>query len=800
MTVTAALTPDAKFHQDTATGAPYAGAKLFTYIAGTTTKQVTYTDSGAGTPNTNPVILDTLGNANVWLDASLSYKFVFSPPTDTDPPTAAIWTVDNIKASGGAAGGVTSVNGLTGAVVLTAASVGAIPYVDDYFQAGDPDDYQSFVRCIAANRIAYMKARTYTTTSGVILITNNTGIIGPGPGLATITSASLTNPVIRLSGGIFNFTLGGFSVTHTGTPTSGGDGIAQNQGLTEWINNGSMFDIQASNNYNDFNLGKAFFCNVARCGSTSPIRNGWFLTTDGATTVPSGSANGPLQWYMQDCSAGSAGFDGLAYSTLGNIPAGSSVGALENFKTYASGHHGVAAYGSATHALHSIRLINPFLGQDAGNGLYLDTYGELHVLDGGFIELAGDYGVELTANNDQYNLSPKAVTGSGWDGMIMLGGTGVVGDGVYRNNGVKALMGAQSGVNVQNAAVTISNFLTGNFGGSVFQLYGISVTGDNVSINCGRFLNNVTAPIFWTSGPTNSLVSACLPVSVNTGAIFTGGTVSGNLAVTGTLSSGGLATLNSLSVTAASSMNGGLTMVGATGITGSGSGLSMKDIQATRSMGVGSTGIASGSDGQLNVGDSILVNAATGSFTTGTINTSVNVLVNNASIGIVSGTYTGNLVVTGNLTTNATLKCLDGWVTRSLGITTTPDGVSGHIAGTPLAFTGASVNMTGALAVTGNVQMASLYATVSAGIGTPPVATTGRVDCGGVMAGAPGGGYTTGIGHFTNTVYGDVGMVTLNFALTGGIYNPAATGTLLGPGTINMATSVNLNSVAYTNP
>ena len=72
------------------------GGKLFTYQAGTTTPATTYTSSTGGTPNTNPVILNTRGEANVWIPAGTAFKFVLSPSTDTNPPTNPIWTVDNI--------------------------------------------------------------------------------------------------------------------------------------------------------------------------------------------------------------------------------------------------------------------------------------------------------------------------------------------------------------------------------------------------------------------------------------------------------------------------------------------------------------------------------------------------------------------------------------------------------------------------------------------------------------------------------------------------------------------------------
>ena len=77
-------------------GVPLNGGKLFTYIAGTTTKLTTYTDATGGTPNTNPIILDSNGQCSVWLVPSVSYKLTLSPATDTDPPTNPFWTEDHI--------------------------------------------------------------------------------------------------------------------------------------------------------------------------------------------------------------------------------------------------------------------------------------------------------------------------------------------------------------------------------------------------------------------------------------------------------------------------------------------------------------------------------------------------------------------------------------------------------------------------------------------------------------------------------------------------------------------------------
>src|ERR1700760_4683847 len=51
------------------------GCALFTYAAGTTTPQATYTDSTGTSQNHNPIILGTDGGANIWLGLQ-SYKFI----------------------------------------------------------------------------------------------------------------------------------------------------------------------------------------------------------------------------------------------------------------------------------------------------------------------------------------------------------------------------------------------------------------------------------------------------------------------------------------------------------------------------------------------------------------------------------------------------------------------------------------------------------------------------------------------------------------------------------------------------
>jgi hypothetical protein len=105
-------------------GAPASGAKLFSYAAGSTTKQTTYTTSVGDVANTNPIILNSEGRTpyGVWLTTGLNYKFVLAPSTDTDPPTSPIFSEDVVSGINDTAAPTTSQwndSGLTPTFVST---------------------------------------------------------------------------------------------------------------------------------------------------------------------------------------------------------------------------------------------------------------------------------------------------------------------------------------------------------------------------------------------------------------------------------------------------------------------------------------------------------------------------------------------------------------------------------------------------------------------------------------------------------------------------------------------------------
>lgn len=100
-------------------GNPLSGGYLYTCVAGLSCAPgsptsstppsnplATYTTAGGGSSNTNPVVLDSAGRANVWTTPGLSYKFQLYTSANVQ-----VWSVDNIP--GGSLIGASNVSANT---------------------------------------------------------------------------------------------------------------------------------------------------------------------------------------------------------------------------------------------------------------------------------------------------------------------------------------------------------------------------------------------------------------------------------------------------------------------------------------------------------------------------------------------------------------------------------------------------------------------------------------------------------------------------------------------------------------
>lgn len=120
------LLPQGKqLYLSTATGLPLVGGKVFTFAAGTNTPKTTWSDPLEAVPNTNPVILDSRGEAVIFWNGN--YKIQLKDALDN-----IIWTVDGCSTGEvlGSADALRTQLASTGDVLLGAAMVGYNPSFD----------------------------------------------------------------------------------------------------------------------------------------------------------------------------------------------------------------------------------------------------------------------------------------------------------------------------------------------------------------------------------------------------------------------------------------------------------------------------------------------------------------------------------------------------------------------------------------------------------------------------------------------------------------------------------------------
>lgn len=192
------------------------GHKLYTYAAGSSTPLATYTDSTGSTPQTNPIILNSLGmptNGQIWLTSGLSYKFVWKDASDV-----LVDSVDDVT-------GVTGTSSVTQWVAsgLTPTYVSATSFT----LSGDQTStftvgrrLQSAVTAgttystITASAYGALTTVTVTNTSGVL----DSGLSAVNYGLISSVNDSLPRGV-SLTNGTAVATTSGTSVDFTGIPS-----------------------------------------------------------------------------------------------------------------------------------------------------------------------------------------------------------------------------------------------------------------------------------------------------------------------------------------------------------------------------------------------------------------------------------------------------------------------------------------------------------------------------------------------------------------------------------------------------
>jgi hypothetical protein len=187
------LSPLGNEPQTDANGDPIVGGQIFTYLAGTTTPAATFTDNTGGTPQTNPIILNSLGisASPIWLTGGTAYKFVFLDANNVQYRP----TVDNI----------TGVNdpAFTSTIDQWVLFSGTPTYINatSFSLVGDQTNTFQVLRRLRTTNTGGQIFSTITNSvfaAGIttVTVTNDSGTLDSGLSLVYYGILSVTNPSI----------------------------------------------------------------------------------------------------------------------------------------------------------------------------------------------------------------------------------------------------------------------------------------------------------------------------------------------------------------------------------------------------------------------------------------------------------------------------------------------------------------------------------------------------------------------------------------------------------------------------
>ena len=281
------------------------GGKVYTYAAGTTTPQATYTSASGVTPHANPIVLDSAGRVpggEVWLVQGLIYKFVIETSTGS-----LLGTYDNIS-------GINDLVLNADDIEYDPPFVGALTSgytvqdklaqyvsVKDFGAVGDgvTDDTVAIQAAFNASDAVYFPESTGSYMVSMVTAQANGSYFGPGTIAKIPASAGIG--VIDIPYGADNVTIDGLGIEYDTTTYGNGPITA---GRTGGAINQTTKNISVTN------------CRL--------VGISWFYRTVGTKVVGNHIRNGGLQsvdWGDRITFSGNIITNDAAYTTFNGIGA-----------------------------------------------------------------------------------------------------------------------------------------------------------------------------------------------------------------------------------------------------------------------------------------------------------------------------------------------------------------------------------------------------------------------------------------------------------------------------------------------
>ena len=218
-------------------GLPLNAGLIYTYIAGGTTPQATYTTTAGSVANANPIVLDADGRtpSEVWLINGQSYRFDLKDSDGnllkTYDNVGGIITSDTLAGSGGAAlvgfiqagsGAVATTLQTKGRQVVSAFDYMSAAMIADVIANTAAVDVTAAIQSAATYSSVYFPAGTYKVTAQISVPANRT-LYGLGGNSIIAFSGSMAANSVFTCDTVNNVTIRDLSITGIQTNDAGSD-------------------------------------------------------------------------------------------------------------------------------------------------------------------------------------------------------------------------------------------------------------------------------------------------------------------------------------------------------------------------------------------------------------------------------------------------------------------------------------------------------------------------------------------------------------------------------------------------
>lgn len=310
----------------------------------------------------------------------------------------------------------------------------------------NPDDYSGNVQnAVTAARAAggtvvLSAGKTYTVSTPVVIDWPGGGIESATAGMrATLQSSVANKNVIELLGGTgFNENnfVRGLIIRRSVAPAVGSHGIIQTNkpGGNDYLSKAHIHDCEIFHHDVGIKLGGTDYGTIGDLMVRDNLSHGVELY---AGTYVS------LQWYWegQTLLQRNGGHGLYVHSNPAIVqPRGIPGGNVRDVHTYNNKKYGMLFQGSANCPLQGIRVANCFIGEDLFDGIFLDTYGENHVLSNLYVEMSGQRGIYFSTNNRHYRIENCAVLYNNFMGIASMGNDAIITGCQVNGNGVSGTM------------------------------------------------------------------------------------------------------------------------------------------------------------------------------------------------------------------------------------------------------------------------------------------------------------------------------------------------------------------------